>query len=266
MSHELLAAYDAQLRGEGELRGATAVSSQGPLWWGLYGEHGMVSYPTDAFAGLDIDGVDALIAAAIAHFSAQPDVIDFEWKTRGHDLSPGLEEALLRHGFVPEEEETVMIGEAALLAAEVALPAGVVVRAAGEGGDLVDDVRRATAMQDEVFGRGGGTSPEEFAERIAASGGGSQLWFAEAEGQVISAGRLEVVPGTGFAGLWGGATRAEWRGHGIYRAVTAARARAAAAMGMRWIHSDCSPMSQPILARSGLVAVTTTTPYIWSRG
>jgi GNAT superfamily N-acetyltransferase len=82
---------------------------------------------------------------------------------------------------------------------------------------------------------------------------------------VVSAGRLDFVEGTDFAGLWGGATLPEWRGHGIYRALTAARARAALAEGVRFLQSDCSPMSRPILERSGLVAVTTSTPYVWHR-
>ncbi len=56
---------------------------------------------------------------------------------------------------------------------------------------------------------------------------GMQLWVAEADGRIVSAGRLESVRGTDFAGIWGGATREEWRGRGIYRALTAARARSA---------------------------------------
>ena len=35
--------------------------------------------------------------------------------------------------------------------------------------------------------------------------------------------------------------------------------------GVRLIHSDCSDMSRPILERAGLRAVTTTTPYVWTR-
>jgi hypothetical protein len=34
---------------------------------------------------------------------------------------------------------------------------------------------------------------------------------------------------------------------------------------VRLLNSDCTPMSRPILERSGLVAVTTTTPYVWTR-
>ena len=60
------------------------------------------------------------------------------------------------------------------------------------------------------------------------------------------------MPGTEFAGIWGGSTLPEFRGRGIYRALVAARARSAIARGVRFIHSDCTDMSRPILERSGL--------------
>ncbi len=73
------------------------------------------------------------------------------------------------------------------------------------------------------------------------------------------------MPGTDFAGIWGGATLPAWRGRGIYRALTAARARSALARARRLIHSDSTEFSRPILERSGLVKVSTTTPYEWHR-
>lgn len=82
---------------------------------------------------------------------------------------------------------------------------------------------------------------------------------------MVSAGRLEPVEGTGFAGIWGGATRPEWRGRGIYRALTAARARSALRLGKTLITSDSTEYSRPTLQRSGLVRVSTTTPYLWRR-
>lgn len=63
----------------------------------------------------------------------------------------------------------------------------------------------------------------------------------------------------------GGATRPEWRGRGIYRALTAARARSALALGKRLMHSDSTEFSRPILERAGLVKVSATTPYMWRR-
>ncbi|HYI55440.1 MAG TPA: GNAT family N-acetyltransferase, partial [Microlunatus sp.] len=94
---------------------------------------------------------------------------------------------------------------------------------------------------------------------------GMELWVAEADGQIVAAGRLEPVTGTEFAGLWGGATLPPWRGRGIYRALTAARARSALALGKTLLHSDSTELSRPILERSGLIKVSTTTPYEWRR-
>ena len=121
-------------------------------------------------------------------------------------------------------------------------------------------------MYEEIFGGG---SAEEMANallRRLGFGDGMELWVAETDREIVSAGRLEPVPATEFAGIWGGATRPEWRGRGIYRALTAARARSALVLGKRLIHSDSTENSRPILERAGLVKVSTTTPYLWVAG
>jgi len=105
---------------------------------------------------------------------------------------------------------------------------------------------------------------ESLLRRLALDDG-MELWVAEAGGRVVCAGRLEPVAGTEFAGIWGGATREEWRGRGIYRALTAQRARSALRRGKTLIHSDSTAFSRPILERAGLVAASTTTPYLWRR-
>jgi ribosomal protein S18 acetylase RimI-like enzyme len=101
--------------------------------------------------------------------------------------------------------------------------------------------------------------------RLLSLDDGMELWVAEVHGQIVSAGRLEPVHGTDYAGIWGGATREQWRGRGIYRALTAARARSALGTGKTLITSDSTEYSRPILERSGLVKVSTTTPYTWRR-
>jgi GNAT superfamily N-acetyltransferase len=70
--------------------------------------------------------------------------------------------------------------------------------------------------------------------------------------------------GTEFGTLWGGATLPAWQARGIYRSLVAHRGRLAAAQGRRYLQVDASPDSRPILERLGFVAVTTTTPYVWS--
>jgi len=255
----LLAAYDAQLRGAAEVAGSLGSDRSGPLWRGVSATSGFVSYES-----LDgVDDLDALIAATVSFFAALPQVEEFEWKTRGHDRPTDLGARLEAHGLEPEEIETVMVGEAQALAVDVALPPGVVVRRVDDLPERDAVVTEASRMQRAVFG--GGPAAREVLDRLDRTAGLETFWVAEADGRVVSAGRLARVVGTDFAGVWGGATLEEWRGRGIYRALTAARARAAVAEGVRYLHSDCSAMSRPILERSGLVAVTTSTPYVWHR-
>jgi GNAT superfamily N-acetyltransferase len=80
----------------------------------------------------------------------------------------------------------------------------------------------------------------------------------------VCAGWVRFPSGTEFATLWGGSTLPAWRGRGIYRALVAHRARLAAECGCRYLEVDASDDSRPILERLGFVAVTTTTPYVWS--
>jgi hypothetical protein len=256
----LLAAYDEQLRGEPETRGADAVERLGPLW--------LVTYPAGSgyITYRDLDGADAdevrrFVGATLAHFAAEPDVTEVEWKTRAHDRAPGLHEALVDHGFAPEDPESIMIGPAETLAVDVPLPDGVTLRRITDEAD----VRAMATMSDEVFGDSPSHRHAEqllLRQRLYPD---MELWVAEADGQIVSAGRLEPEPGTEFAGIWGGSTRREWRGRGIYRALTAERARSALRLGKRYVQSDSTDFSRPILERSGLVKVSTTTPYVWRR-
>ncbi|MGW5362427.1 hypothetical protein [Actinopolymorpha pittospori] len=81
---------------------------------------------------------------------------------------------------------------------------------------------------------------------------------------MVSVAWLRVTEGTEFAGLWGGSTLVGWRGRGIYRALVARRAHLAVERGIRYLRVDASPDSAPILRRLGLLAVATTTPYVWN--
>ena len=223
------------------------------------GGRGFITYRD--FGDLNEAALRRIVPQALEHFQRNPTIGRVEWKTRAHDHAPGLHVALLDSNFVADEPETIMIGDAAGLAVDLPLPDGITLRTVVREAD----VRAMSAMQDDVFG-----DPEsdkmvlQLLNRLALNDG-MQLWIAEAADEIVSDGRLEPIPGTQFAGIWGGATRKSWRGQGIYRALTAARARAALTMGKTLIHSDSTEHSRPILERSGLVAVSTTTPYRWRR-
>jgi ribosomal protein S18 acetylase RimI-like enzyme len=259
--HEYLEAYDQQLRTDAETPSAVAVTRLGPLRLVTFaGGRGFVTYRD--LGGADSAAIARWVEGALAHYREDPGITRVEWKTRAHDRAPGLHEALGRNGFVPGEPESIMIGEAALLAIDVPLAKGIHLRRVTSE----RDVRALSEMQEEVFGGGFADEMADALLRRLGFADGMQLWVAEAGEEIVSSGRLEPVPGTEFAGIWGGATRPEWRGRGIYRALTAVRARSAVALGKRLIHSDSTEDSRPILERTGLVKVSTTTPYLWRAG
>ncbi len=255
----LLAAYDAQLRIEGA--SARSVTRLGPLRLFTYGGgRGWVTYPR--LEGVDEPTLRGWVAASLAHYRSDEAITRVEWKTRQHDDAPGLHDALLDHDFVPGEPESIMLGETSALVRDAPLPDGVTLRTVTD----VADVRRMCRMLDLAFG-------EQVSERMAEGllhrlslRDGMELWVAESDGEMVAAGRLEPVADSDFAGLWGGATLPPWRGRGLYRALTTARASSALAMGKTLLQSDSTEYSRPILERAGLVKVGTTTPYLWQRG
>ena len=254
----LLAAHDRLLRGQREVANAAAWAQLGPLWLADFAGYGMVTYQGADLVGADLD---ELVSASIRWF-AEHGIDEFEWKTRGHDDLPGLDTALRSAGFAPDPVEVVMIGEPAMLAAPDRLAEPLQLRQAGAGeASLADDVVAVARLHSEVFGRHGPDRTERTISILTEHPETMQLWLVAAGREAICAGRVDLeVP---VAGLFGGATSPQWRGRGIYRALTAARAQSAAAAGCELIYAECTPFSRPILERAGLRAITTTTPYLW---
>jgi len=145
-AEEFLGAYDRQLRTEAETQGAIGVTHFGPLLLVKFaGGEGFVTYPH--LDGTEAQPVAHVVTQALGHFRDDPQIIRVEWKTRGHDRAPGLDEALLHNGFQPQEPESIMIGRAALLDVDAPLPDGVTLRQIREE----NDVRAMAAMQDMTF-------------------------------------------------------------------------------------------------------------------
>lgn len=256
----LLAAYDDQLRGVAEIPSSEHTAHHGPLVWGRFAAgRGFVTYHD--LGGAHGDALRDLVAATLEHYRADPDVRRVEWKTRGHDDAPGLHELLLEHGFVADEPESVMVGRTQDLVADVALPDGVTIRQI----DDPDDVRRMCTMADLAFEDDSPGMADALLSRLGSGRDDLELWVAEADGEIVCCGRLEPVADSDFAGLWGGATLVGWRSRGIYRALTSARARSALRRGKTLVNSDSTEHSRPILERAGLIKITTTTPYEWTR-
>src|SRR6185312_17173097 len=108
------------------------------------------------------------------------------WKTRGHDHAPGLHDALLQNGFTPDDPESIMIGEAQKLAVDVPMPPGVRLRRVTSEAD----VRAVCVMVGSVFDDPHTDEEADALLRRLAAGDGMELWVAERDGEIVSAGRL----------------------------------------------------------------------------
>jgi GNAT superfamily N-acetyltransferase len=264
----LLAAYDARLRAwaPDPLPAGVTVERDGPLIRirGL-DEGGFLTY-TD-LGGLEGDALDELIARQRALFAGLGERV--EWKLHGHDRPADLSDRLCAAGFRPEAQETVVIGPVAPLAATMpVLPDGVRLREVTARADL----DRIAAMEEQVWNEPRGWFADALERELAADREALTVVAAEAGdagrsgnggAEVVSAGWIRYVAGTGFATLWGGSTLPRWRRQGIYRALVTYRARLAHARGFTLLQVDASDDSRPILQRLGFVPVTTTTPYVF---
>ncbi|MFF9632312.1 GNAT family N-acetyltransferase [Streptomyces fradiae] len=219
--------------------------------------------PPDAWNGVLWSGLtaataDAAIAEQIAHFTALGR--EFEWKLYAHDAPRDLGDRLRAAGFTAGPREALMVAESERIAAlGTAPPDGVelvpVTDAAGV--ELMGEVH------DRAFGTDGTALRRRLVWQLAERPGTlvAVVAVTVADGRPVSSARMELVPGTGFAGLWGGGTVPGWRGRGLYRSLVAHRARVAADLGFRRLQVDASDDSRPILARLGFTELSTTTPY-----
>ncbi|MET9732022.1 GNAT family N-acetyltransferase [Streptomyces sp. NPDC006458] len=210
------------------------------------------------WSGLDAAGADAAIAEQVAYFSEFGH--EFEWKAYGHDEPADLGRRLLAAGFTAGPEETVMVAEAAALDLDGPDPDGVrVVRVTDAAG-----VEQVAEVHEKAFGTDASRLRHRMLAQLAATPDTVLAVLALAGDEPVSSARMELVPGTDFAGLWGGGTVEAWRGRGIYRCLVAHRARAALDHGYRYLQVDASDQSRPILRRLGFAPLTTTTPYVYT--
>jgi len=252
----VLERYDAELRGR---PWGKVCERDGPVLRtsGAPGD-GFIGYRD--LGGLDGDELDALIARQVAFFRERGE--PFEWKTYAHDEPADLEDHLRAAGLEPEERETVVVARLADIAGDVEFPGGVALREVTERSDL-DRIARfeEDAWQD---GHSRNWLARSLDDERTADPELLRIFVAEAGDAIVCAAWVRFERGTAWASLWGGATRAEWRRRGIYRATVRHRANLALAEGYELVQVDASDDSRPILERLGFVPVTTTTPWQWT--
>ncbi|MFD7984943.1 GNAT family N-acetyltransferase [Kitasatospora indigofera] len=191
----------------------------------------------------------------------------FEWKAHAHHRPGDLGRRLRSAGFTTEPEEAVMVARIQDLPADIALPEGVRLLPVTDpaGVDLVMDLHEqafGSAPAAPVCDSGAGLRQRLLGQLTQDSKTGSMVVALARDLPVCSA-RMELNPGTDFAGLWDGGTLTAWRGRGVYRALVAHRARIAAGLGYRCLQVDATDRNRPILQRLGFAILSTATPYVY---
>lgn len=201
---------------------------------------------------------DAAIAAQVRYFGALG--LPFEWKLYDYDQPSDLTSRLTAAGFVPDEDEAVMVAEVSDMSADVTLPEGVTLREV----TTEADVDLLIGVHERVFGGDQSRLHQDLLAQLREAPQTGAMVLAMAGDEPVCSARVDFAPGSQFAGLWGGGTLQAWRGRGIYRALIAYRAGLAARRGCRYLNVDASADSEPILRRLGFRCLARTTPYQWT--
>ncbi|MEO5922163.1 MAG: GNAT family N-acetyltransferase [Pseudolysinimonas sp.] len=197
---DLLALFDAH-RGADAAADGAPFEHDGPVTRIRLTSSRFISAPSDT--GARGSELDALIARQRDHFAALG--MPVEWKTYAYDRPDDLPDRLIAAGFMPDERETLVVGEAETLRDLASEVPGVAIRETDSDADLT----AIGALHTEVWEEDWSWIVDDLRGRIDRLGpDGIRILVAEADDRIVSAAWLVMRPGTPFAGLWGGSTLA----------------------------------------------------------
>lgn len=183
----------------------------------------------------------------------------FEWKVYSHDKPSDLKERLGSHGFVVEEEESIMVldlEEAPQVLMQPVLPT---VRRILHPEKIADVMAVQQQVWDEDFswlGQHLEGALRNYPEQMS-------VYVAYIDEKPASAAWTYFPKHSQFASLWGGSTVSSFRKMGLYTALLAVRAQEAKARQVRFLTVDASDMSRPILEKFGFEMIASSYPCRW---
>jgi GNAT superfamily N-acetyltransferase len=254
---ELRDAFDEQVRrnvtpdGSGasaqyDVNYVRRVANDGPGWCEV------------CWSSLDAMTADEAITAQIEFYRSRN--LSFVWRVYDYDQPTDLGARLVNAGFIDSGSSAVMIAESSRLSREPVLPEGTeLLHVSDEAGvDLLIDVHES------VFGHSHEELRQSILRRLGVSPQEMDMFVVMASGVPVSSSRIEFLPASDFAALWGGSTMPEWRGKGIYRALVFRRAQLAQKRGYKYLMVLASDNSRPILSQLGFEIISRVATYSWA--
>ena len=202
------------------------------------------------YFSLDERTADTAILEQIDYFknTDQP----FSWIVFDHDTPGDMKERLRAHGFEPDEPGAVMVLDLNDASAELWTPVQADVRRITRREQLGDVI----SILEQVWGGNFEWIWDRMGSQLEIPGYLS-IYTAYVEDQPASVGWIHYPPQSQFAGLFGGSTVTEQRGHGFYKAILAQRTQDALARGRHYLIVEAGSMSQQIVARYGFRHLST---------
>jgi hypothetical protein len=182
-----------------------------------------------------------------------------EWKVYGHDRQQGLAAALEAAGFVPGEEEQVLMLPVAEASSALFDTSGYEVRRVTDGAELDDYAE----ISRQIGRRNADEERRQLARLLEEQPDAMSVHIAYARGEPVSCGRAYYQAGSPFAELAGARTKTTHRRQGFFTAVVGSWLRQARERGCRLTVTDALPTSAPILRKRGFEVVTVTRPFIF---
>ncbi|QHW34864.1 GNAT family N-acetyltransferase [Paenibacillus rhizovicinus] len=183
-----------------------------------------------------------------------------EWKHYGHDAPEDLPERLVAAGFVPADEEEVLVlalDEASLAAFDDAGRHEIkIVRDEGSLADYAEisrEIGRRNAEEERLA----------LALQVQAGTDEMSIHIAYADGEPVACGRVYFRDGGTYAELSGGRTKTAHRRQGHFTSLVASRLRESRDRGRTHAFVDALPTSAPILRKLGFQFVTRTRPFVF---
>jgi GNAT superfamily N-acetyltransferase len=211
-----------------------------------------------SFSRLEKDELDSTIQEQVDYFLPldQP----FEWLVFDHDQPRNLKERLLAHGFMDDDDpDAVMVLDLQQYQPTPLPQTGFTIHKLTHQDQLADVI----GVEQQVLGGNFTWITKRLSGHLDLPGYLS-VYAAYIREEAVSCGWIYFHPNNPFATLNGGATLPKYRQRGVYTNLVHARLQEAKERGYRFISTDSSPFSRPILERNGFYQLTRCFSIRWS--
>ncbi len=197
------------------------------------------------YSNLSASNAEEVICEQVAHFEKLER--DFSWVVYRHDSPADLKDRLLAHGFRAEDPDSILVLDIQDGSPVWPEPLHDDVQRINDAGKIEDVL---TVLR-QVWQSEYSSMAQSLAKRLEDAPHSLGLYVAYVEGKPASTAQISFYQQGQFASLVHAATLPGYRGRGLYTTLVAVRVQEAKRRGIRFIDTDASPMSRPILERRG---------------